>query len=94
MKQYLTEMKQYLISTHKTDMSKITKEDFISPKEAIKLLPVKLTTIRSWIFYKKIPIVKMGGSVFIKKEVIAYIQNKGLPQSGLFQTDSGHIITK
>ena len=86
-------MKQYLISTHKTDMSKITKEDFISPKEAVKHLPVKLTTIRSWIFYKKIPIVKMGGSVFIKKEVIAHIQNKGLPQSGLVQTDSGRIIT-
>jgi len=87
-------MKQYLISTHKTDVSKITKEDFISPKEAAKYLPVKLTTIRSWIFYEKIPIVKMGGSVFIKKEVIAYIQNKGLPQSGLVQTDSGRIIPK
>ena len=33
-------------------------------------IPVSLATVRSWIFQGKLPVVKIGRMVFIRKEVL------------------------
>ena len=37
-------------------------------------LPVSLPTVRSWIFQGKLPAVKIGRMVFIRKEVLEKIE--------------------
>ena len=41
-------------------------------------LPIKMPTIRSWIMQKKLPVIRLGKRVFIKREVIERIQEEGL----------------
>ena len=41
-------------------------------------LPVFLTTVMSWIFQGKLPVVKIGRMVFIRKEVLEKIEMEGL----------------
>ena len=41
-------------------------------------LPVSLATVRSWIFQGKLPVVKIGRMVFIRKEVLEKIEMEGL----------------
>ena len=41
-------------------------------------IPVSLPTVRSWIFQGKLPVVKIGRMVFIRKEVLEKIEMEGL----------------
>ena len=41
-------------------------------------IPVSLATVRSWIFQGKLPVVKIGRMVFIRKEVLEKIEMEGL----------------
>ena len=41
-------------------------------------IPVSLTTVSSWIFQGKLPVVKIGRMVFIRKEVLEKIEMEGL----------------
>ena len=41
-------------------------------------IPVALPTVRSWIFQGKLPVVKIGRMVFIRKEVLEKIEIEGL----------------
>ena len=41
-------------------------------------LPIKMPTIRSWIMQKKLPVIRLGKRVFIKREGIERIQEEGL----------------
>ena len=44
---------------------------------AVKLIPniltISLPTVRSWIFQNKLPVVRLGHKVFVRKEVIEKI---------------------
>ena len=44
---------------------------------AVKLIPniltISLPTVRSWIFQNKLPVVRLGRKVFVRKEVIEKI---------------------
>ena len=41
-------------------------------------IPVSLATVRAWIFQGKLPVVKIGRMVFIRKEVLEKIEMEGL----------------
>ena len=40
-------------------------------------IPVSLATVRAWIFQGKLPVVRIGRLVFIKKEVLEKIEMGG-----------------
>ena len=40
--------------------------------------PVSLPTVRAWIFQKKLPVVRVGRKVFIRREVLEKIEMEGL----------------
>lgn len=35
--------------------------------EAVPMLRVKVSTLRSWVLHRKIPYVKLGGRVFLRR---------------------------
>ena len=41
-------------------------------------IPVSLPTVRAWIFQKKLPVVRVGRMVFIRREVLEKIEMEGL----------------
>ena len=54
-------------------------KDKLIPAENIpEYLPVKMPTIRSWIMQNKLPVIRLGRRVFIKRDVIERILNEGL----------------
>ena len=53
--------------------------DKLIPAENIpEYLPVKMPTIRSWIIQNKLPVIRLGRRVFIKRDVIERILDEGL----------------
>lgn len=57
----------------------LPKKNYLIPAEEIpEYLPLKMPTIRSWIMQEKLPVIRLGRKVFIKKEVIERIQKEGL----------------
>ena len=54
-------------------------KDKLIPAENIpEYLPVKMPTIRSWIMQNKLPVIRLGRRVFIKRDVIERILAEGL----------------
>ena len=54
-------------------------KDKLIPAENIpEYLPVKKPTIRSWIMQNKLPVIRLGRRVFIKRNVIERILDEGL----------------
>ena len=43
-----------------------------------EIIPVSLPTVRSWIFQGKLPVVRIGRKVFIRREVLEKIEKEGL----------------
>ena len=41
-------------------------------------IPVSLPTVRAWILQKKLPVVRVGRKVFIRREVLEKIEMEGL----------------
>jgi excisionase family DNA binding protein len=50
-------------------------------------IPVSLATVRAWIFQGKLPVVRIGRLVFIRKEVLEKIEMGG------FEAISGENIS-
>ena len=42
------------------------------------IITVSLPTVRAWIFQGKLPVVRIGRKVFIRKEVLEKIEMEGL----------------
>ena len=42
------------------------------------IIPVSLPTVRAWIFQGKLPVVRIGRKVFIRREVLEKIEKEGL----------------
>jgi len=40
-------------------------------------IPVSIATVRAWIFQRKLPVVRIGRLVFIRKEVLEKIEMGG-----------------
>ena len=41
-------------------------------------IPVSLPTVRAWIFQNKLPVVRVGRKVFMRREVLEKIEMEGL----------------
>ena len=50
-------------------------------------IPVSIATVRAWIFQRKLPVVRIGRLVFIRKEVLEKIEMGG------FEAISGEHIS-
>ena len=53
-------------------------------------IPVSLPTVRAWIFQKKLPVVRVGRKVFIRREVLEKIEMEGLEAAIENPTNNPH----
>jgi excisionase family DNA binding protein len=49
-------------------MSNESKRELLTATEATEVLPLKPATIRAWILYRRIPYVKLGRRVFLRRK--------------------------
>jgi excisionase family DNA binding protein len=49
-----------------------------SVDETEQIVPVKKSTLRSWILQGKLPVVRLGRRIFIKYEIIQLLLDEGL----------------
>ena len=63
---------------HKRTLEDLKNSTLIPAMLVPERLPVSLATVRSWIFQGKLPVVKIGRMVFIRKEVLEKIEIEGL----------------
>ena len=67
------------MSILKLNFRRNMEKDKLIPAENIpEYLPVKMPTIRSWIMQNKLPVIRLGRRVFIKRNVIERILDEGL----------------
>ena len=61
------------------EISTNTKMELLNVNEAAEFLKIKVSTLYSWKYYKKIPYVKVYGRLcFDKQELIDFINDKKL----------------
>ena len=53
-------------------------EKLIPAEEVPKFLPVKMGTVRAWIFQGRLPTVRLGRKVLVKESVLERISEGGL----------------
>ena len=63
---------------HKRTLEDLKNSTLIPAMLVPERLPVSLAIVRSWIFQGKLPVVKIGRMVFIRKEVLEKIEIEGL----------------
>ena len=63
---------------HKRTLEDLKNSTLIPAMLVPERIPVSLPTVRSWIFQGKLPVVKIGRMVFIRKEVLEKIEMEGL----------------
>ena len=63
---------------HKRTLEDLKNSTLIPAMLVPERVPVSLATVRSWIFQGKLPVVKIGRMVFIRKEVLEKIEMEGL----------------
>ena len=63
---------------HKRTLEDLKNSTLIPAMLVPERLPVSLATVRSWIFQGKLPVLKIGRMVFIRKEVLEKIEIEGL----------------
>jgi hypothetical protein len=63
---------------HKRTLEDLKNSTLIPAMLVPERIPVSLATVRSWIFQGKLPVVKIGRMVFIRKEVLEKIEMEGL----------------
>ena len=63
---------------HKRTLEDLKNSTLIPTMLVPERIPVSLATVRSWIFQGKLPVVKIGRMVFIRKEVLEKIEMEGL----------------
>ena len=66
---------QFLILIKKNIMEKF---NLIPVMQIPERIPVSLPTVRAWIFQNKLPVVRVGRKVFIRREVLEKIEMEGL----------------
>ena len=63
---------------HKRTLEDLKNSTLIPAMLVPERIPVSSATVRSWIFQGKLPVVKIGRMVFIRKEVLEKIEMEGL----------------
>ena len=63
---------------HKRTLEDLKNSTLIPAMLVPERIQVSLATVRSWIFQGKLPVVKIGRMVFIRKEVLEKIEIEGL----------------
>ena len=53
-------------------------KQLIPVKELPRYLPVSMAAIRAWIFQQRLPVVRLGRLVMVKRAVLQRIQEEGL----------------
>ena len=53
-------------------------KQLIPVKELPSYLPVSMATIRSWVFQQRLPVIRLGRLVMVKRSVLQRIQEGGL----------------
>jgi hypothetical protein len=70
--------KEIFIKKNKRTIEDLKNSTLIPAMLVPERIPVSLATVRSWIFQGKLPVVKIGRMVFIRKEVLEKIEMEGL----------------
>jgi excisionase family DNA binding protein len=70
-------------------MSSVTLESsLLTVEEAARLIHLKPSTVRDWILKRRIPFVKLGRRVFIRRsDVEALIENSVVPAAAFVRTE-------
>ena len=63
---------------HKRTLEDLKNSTLIPVMLVPERIPVSLATVRAWIFQGKLPVVRIGRKVFIRKEVLEKIEIGGL----------------
>ena len=63
---------------HKRTLEDLKNSTLIPVMLVPERIPVSLATVRAWIFQGKLPVVRIGRKVFIRKEVLEKIEMGGL----------------
>ena len=53
-------------------------KQLIPVKELPRYLPVSMATIRAWVFQQRLPVIRLGRRVMVKRSVLQKIQEAGL----------------
>ena len=53
-------------------------KNLLSVQETADRLSIKVSTVRSWIYQKRLPVVRLGRSVRIRNDVLESIVEEGL----------------
>lgn len=56
----------------------MTQTDLLNVTEAASLLRLKASTIRSWLLERRIPFVKLGGRVFLRRADLQSLIDKSV----------------
>jgi hypothetical protein len=70
--------KEIFMKNNKRTIEDLKNSTLIPAMLVPERIPVSLATVRSWIFQGKLPVVKIGRMVFIRKEVLEKIEMEGL----------------
>ena len=63
---------------HKRTLDDLKNSTLIPVMLVPERIPVSLATVRAWIFQGKLPVIRIGRMVFVRKEVLEKIENGGL----------------
>ena len=63
---------------NKRTLEDLKNSTLIPVKLVPERIPVSLATVRAWVFQGKLPVVRIGRLVFIRKEVLEKIEMEGL----------------
>lgn len=61
--------------------------NLLSVPEAAKRLGVTESGVRAWIFQKRIPVVKLGSLVRIRRDILEKIEKQGLDAIGFVEAE-------
>ena len=62
---------------HKRTLEDLKNSTLIPVMLVPERIPVSLATVRAWIFQGKLPVIRIGRKVFIRKEVLEKIEMGG-----------------
>jgi hypothetical protein len=69
---------EIIMKKHKRTLDDLKNSTLIPVMLVPERIPVSLATVRAWIFQGKLPVIRIGRMVFVRKEVLEKIENGGL----------------
>ena len=78
---------------HKRTLDDLKNSTLIPVMLVPERIPVSLATVRAWIFQGKLPVIRIGRMVFVRKEVLEKIENGGLEAVSELSIQPPHLQT-